>query len=496
MHPQSAPPRCVSTRPRDRWLCVLPRWRRNVNLNVHASPSLPLCRSRAMLAFFSLVASAMVSALSPLPLWVWSEYAVMPRYLQLHLLLFQHHAGRDFEVRTVNRSSLHHYVHLPPEFDRIPYAVAASDFARMALLGTHGGLYADLDFLVTRSLSQIRKLLDQYEIVSYISKDGSKDNPTPTTERECQQGFVSNFAAARNGSAFMMETWSVFRQQLTRRCGTRARHKICCYSSNNTPVPCRVPWAITDVLNPPIKKHFAASGRLSVYCFAGAQSFTPHSTSLQQSYKCTNLFHIKSLRLSEQPLEQPGDLDGTPSPPRGGGRGREGKLGLHAPLHASLAMPRHVEHSQQHRSLHELKLDRQYDGLPAIKLTDEELGCSSSDLRCSRVGVDLRCDRTGGRPAIAHAFYGRMAYHMFESIYGSMYAAIPRIEAAPTVFGSLYRIALQDVPLERLPPPFAMRQYVQLRSELKPRSGSDAGAGSSQRPSGGEIRSLIKESHV
>jgi hypothetical protein len=60
---------------------------------------------------------------------------------------------------------------------------------------------------------------------------------------------------------------------------------------------------------------------------------------------------------------------------------------------------------------------------------------------------------------------------MFESIYGSMYAAIPRIEAAPTVFGSLYRIALQGVPLERLPPPFAMRQYVQLRSEkseLKP----------------------------
>jgi mannosyltransferase OCH1-like enzyme len=136
----------------------------------------------------------------------------MPRYLQLHLLLFQHHAGRDFEIRTVNRSSLHLYVNLPPEFDRIPYAVAASDFARMALLATHGGLYADLDFLVTRSLSPIRKLLDQYEIVSYISKDGSKDDPTPTTEHECQQHFVSNFAAARNGSAFMMEVWTVFRQ--------------------------------------------------------------------------------------------------------------------------------------------------------------------------------------------------------------------------------------------------------------------------------------------
>jgi hypothetical protein len=423
-----------------------------------------------------------MSALSPLPLWVWSEYAVMPRYLQLHLLLFQHHAGRDFEIRTVNRSSLHLYVNLPPEFDRIPYAVAASDFARMALLATHGGLYADLDFLVTRSLGPIRKLLDQYEIVSYISKDGSKDDPTPTTEHECQQHFVSNFAAARNGSAFMMEVWTVFRQQLTRRCGTRARHKICCYSSNNTPVPCRVPWAITDVLNPPIKKHFAASGRLSVYCFAGAQSFTPHSTSLHQSYKCTNLFHIKSLRLSEQPLEQPGDIDGTrtdwtPSHPRGEGSGRGGALGKalgHANGHANghaLGKTRHLEHMQQHVRSHELKLDVRHDGLPAIKLTDEQLGCSSSDLRCSRVGVDLRCDRTGGRPAVAHAFYGRMAYHMFESIYGSMYAAIPRIEAAPTVFGSLYRIALQGVPLERLPPPFAMRQYVQLRSEkseLKP----------------------------
>ena len=368
---------------------------------------------------------------SSLPLWIWSEYEEpLPRYLQINLMLFHHHAAEYFDVRLLNRSTLGRYVDLPSEFERIPYAVAASDFARISLLATHGGLYADLDFLVTRSLRPVRTLLEHFEIVSYSS---NADN--------CTKGFVSNFAAVRPGSALWKETWDLLRKQLTRQCGTRARHKICCYSANSTPVPCRVPWAITDVIMSPISKRYAAEGRLSVYCHAGAESFTPHVAS--NSYKCTNIFHLESLQLASR-RETDQMLPTRPGVDLGGAQ----HVGQHGRAH------RHHRHSDR-------------EGMPAFWLAADKLGCSTSDLRCSRNGDDLRCTQHGGRVAVSYAFYGRLAYHLFESIYGTMYASIPRIEASQTVFGSLYRIAMQDLPPERVPPPFAARQYVQLKGEVR-----------------------------
>ena len=323
------------------------------------------------------------------------------------------------------------------------YAVAASDFARIALLATHGGLYADLDFIVVRPLHSILTLLQTYEIVSYSS---NADN--------CTRGFTSNFAAARPGSALWAETWKSLREQLTRRCGTKARHKICCYSAGNAPVPCRVPWAITDKLMEPISKRYAATGRWSVYCHAGSQSFTPHAS----GYRCSNIFHIQSLPLTktqarndDPPTRHVPAVAHRPDAEVGGRdstrwHGTSSSVARHSKMLADVS-------------------NTIGEGSPVFELAADNLGCSSSPLHCARSGDDLRCHQDKGHVAVSQNFYGRVAYHLFESIYGSLLAATPRVEASQSVFGSLYRLALRDVPTYRLPPPFAMRQRVQLKSE-------------------------------
>jgi hypothetical protein len=94
--------------------------------------------------------STAAARLPRLPLWVWIEYPVIPRYIQLNLLAMQLHAAGSFELKLLNRSTLATHLALPAEFDRIPYAVAASDYARIGLLAEHGGLYADADVRDTR----------------------------------------------------------------------------------------------------------------------------------------------------------------------------------------------------------------------------------------------------------------------------------------------------------------------------------------------------------
>ena len=94
-----------------------------------------------------------------------------PRYIALNLLALSIHAGSAFRLILLNRSSLAlHLNPVPVEFSRIPYAVAASDFARLALLAKHGGLYIDADFLVMRSLASVRRLLETYDTVTYEAR--------------------------------------------------------------------------------------------------------------------------------------------------------------------------------------------------------------------------------------------------------------------------------------------------------------------------------------
>ena len=107
--------------------------------------------------------------MKPLPLWVWVEYAAgaLPRYIALNLLALTVHAIPAFRIILLNRSTLALHINMPAEFSFIPYAVAASDVARLALLAEHGGLYMDADFLVTKSLSPLRQLLTHYDTVTY-----------------------------------------------------------------------------------------------------------------------------------------------------------------------------------------------------------------------------------------------------------------------------------------------------------------------------------------
>ena len=255
-----------------------------------------------------------------LPIWVWMEFKEVPRFIALNLLALRHYAGDSFEVKLLNRSTLGDHLELPAEFERIPYAVAASDFARIGLMATRGGLYLDADFLVAQPLAPLRELLQQYDIVSYTDSARLGNVDPHATAVGCKGGFAPNFVAARPNSALWSEGWRSLREQLKRRCGPPARHKICCFSQNRTPVPCRVPWSLTDRVVQPIFSRMrsataaaptkgsskrggsrsgggppaaAAPPADKMYCFAGTQGFTPWAEGL----KCTRQFHIHSVKM-------------------------------------------------------------------------------------------------------------------------------------------------------------------------------------------------------
>jgi hypothetical protein len=342
----------------------------------------------------------------PLPLWIWLEYPVIPRYLQLNLLAIQHHAGNDFELKLLNRSTLGSLLDLPPEFARVPYAVAASDFARIGLLAMYGGLYMDADFLVARPLAPLATLLERYDVVS--SSDAGDES--------CARGWSPNFVAARPRTPLWMEAWTSLTNQLKRRCGPPARHKICCYQHrNNTPVPCRVPWGLTDrVVRPVFRRQLDKPGAPKMHCFAKKHGFAPSGQTSALFGGCMRNYHIQSLKL-------PSD-----HPPR--------------------------------------ELSR-----PAYKLPPDATNCYASGVVCQRRGADLVCAKNGsfvrGSSSVSVNFYHRIAYHLFESIYGRLFASYTRVEDSNLVVAELYRQALRDVPIAKWPAAFAMEQRVQIKGE-------------------------------
>lgn len=188
---------------------------------------------------------------------------------------------------------------------------------------------------------------------------------------------------------------------------------------NQTPVPCRVPWALTDrVMQPIFKQHVERKRPPKMYCFAKEHGFTPAAP----GFRCTRNFHIHSLRMKS--------------------------THSHAEPH-----PRRTEPLS----------------LPAYELPHAKLGCHASNVTCERRGADLVCSTSGtGREShstVSANFFHRVAYHLFESIYGTLLASYPRIEASDIVVAALYRHALRDIPMERRPPAFAMKQRVQIRGE-------------------------------
>jgi hypothetical protein len=338
--------------------------------------------------------------LKKLPLWVWLEYTVVPRWIQLNLLAMAHHAGEAFELHLLNRSTLGNHLTLPPEFERIPYAVAASDVARIGLLAVHGGLYMDADFLVMRSLAPLRSLLEQHEIVSY-------------TDSNCSYTFSTNFVAARPGLGLWVETWETLQKQLRRTCGPGI--KVCCFEGSRgsrVPVPCRVPWAITDKMALPIFKSYVARGqRPRMHCFEGDTGLTPHADGL----KCARKYSIHTLSIAGAKRTHP------------------------------TISPSHW--TRDHK-------------------------CHNSSIVCMPANdghIDLACSvrARGGRAlkTVSRNFYGRLAHHLFESISGEVYSAYEKIEESDLVVATLYQKALNGMPQHMLPRPSAMLHAVRVRSD-------------------------------
>ena len=176
--------------------------------------------------------------------WVWVEYrdGEMPRHIYLNLLALKRHApeAEGFRVVTLNASSLSQWISpLPEEFFRLKHRVAASDFARIALLAVWGGIYLDADVLIAKPLTYIRSLLDVYEHVVYAS-----------SHQPCQMGvFSANWMAARPNTTLWRGAWERLQTALRSTCHRPklGRDQLaCCYNTLRAPIKCLTPWALTD----------------------------------------------------------------------------------------------------------------------------------------------------------------------------------------------------------------------------------------------------------
>ena len=313
------------------------------------------------------------------------------------------HAGDAFEIKLLNRSTLGNHITLPPEFDRIPYAVAASDVARIGLLAQHGGLYLDADFLVAQPLSQLLELLDTYETISYTSSP-------PRNDPSCSSGFAPNFVAARPRTLLWQRAWLRLREAFKNRCGTSRRHKVCCYAQHPShppyaPVPCRVKWALTDwVLQPVLRELHYEKRKPRLFCFSGNQSFTPSGDKMG----CMGPFSVLTLRMS---------------------RTRK------AARASSAALPSSSTQEQLGGCL------------------NESLVTNLNPMVCKRDrGSDLLCSGMHYRtPRRIKDFFNRISYHLFESMHGPLYSSFASIEDADMVVSSLYRHALRGVKAALMP---------------------------------------------
>lgn len=186
---------------------------------------------------------SLLEAPAPVPVWVWWDYRRAPESPVMRacrLALGVYAPSPAFAVRFVNSSNIRSLLpDLPPEFERLPYAAAATDLVRAGLLARHGGVYLDTDVLVQRDLSFLTSHLQDVDFVSYAIQSQS-----------CERGtFSSNIMAARRGNALASEWYEEARRQLSQNCqldaanDTQAAQKVCCYTpSGGYRQWCHVNW--------------------------------------------------------------------------------------------------------------------------------------------------------------------------------------------------------------------------------------------------------------
>lgn len=322
--------------------------------------------------------------------WVWLQYPHgMPRYIQLNMQALRLHAPpTHFRIVTLNSSTIAQWVSLPREFAQLPHESARSDVARLGLLARYGGIYIDADVLVATSLSRVLQLMNIHEHVVYTSPG-----------QLCQEGiFSANFiATARPNTTLWHSAWQSLQDQLAQPCSNSRyrRHRICCYSQNATPVRCRTPWGLTDRIMRPIAQRLAMSLDLSLRCFDGKESFAPGAiarphlfTVAEQS--CLNHLHIYAAAA---------------------GLGNRSNGAHSTSWHCGLC-----------------------------RTKDLRTGPNAT-LCCRRRGGQLECRNALGHRAPAVNFFGRIAYHLFESVNGPLFESHAKIENANLVVSLLYRRA-------------------------------------------------------
>jgi hypothetical protein len=334
-----------------------------------------------------------------IPVWVWLSYpnGEPPRYIRLNMQALERHApSQHFQLVVLNASTLGRWLPLPAEFRQLRGPVAASDVARIGLLATHGGIYLDADVLVSSSLRPLVRLLDKHETVAYSAPG-----------QDCRVGQLSsNFLATRPNSTLWSRAWASMRAQLRNRCVPRrrpVRAYVCCYAANSTPIPCKSPWAFTDHVLRPVATAMAAEATLSVHCLGHNDGLTPMAFA-HRNFTVTEKLCVGFLRIYTAALRV-----GLAIPTLGAGSG-------HATASNEWACGRCRSRNLMHGP--------------------------NSTLCCRRRGKNLECRNPHGKTAKAANFFGRWAYHLFESINGNTFIRTEPIERSDLAVAALYRRAL------------------------------------------------------
>lgn len=239
-------------------------------------------------------------------IWCYYEYPNGPTpFVKLNMETWRHHAP-DMNIVMVNDTNIKELIpDLPQEYFMLPYASAKSDLLRAALLYHHGGLYTDTDFLVNRPVSEFVSKLEDHDIVTY-----SDNHDLPSGQ--CGRSFSSNFMAGRKGNGFSKTWWENLKRKLTAECppGFFEKEIVCCHEAGKKLHQCHIPWASMEHMKDPkdagnkdAKAWLQATSLMetnsesrvgtgvsllvpefvnslpqgiSLYCFAGDQTLTPH----------------------------------------------------------------------------------------------------------------------------------------------------------------------------------------------------------------------------
>jgi len=177
----------------------------------------------------------------------------------------------------VNNSNIRKWLpDLPPEFDRLPYAAAATDLVRAGLLAHYGGVYMDTDVLIQRDLTFLTRHLQEAHLVSYANEG-----------QDCQKGtFSSNIMAATKGNALSQAWYVEAKRQLSQNCPLPEsqdrdhRQGVCCYTPSGEVRQCHVNWGgLGERIAHPTLTHLLSGPDPSIrtFCFKGREhkDFTP-----------------------------------------------------------------------------------------------------------------------------------------------------------------------------------------------------------------------------